>query len=368
MKRCNYTDYASVRASELPDNVPKRQGPRGGVKILFTTKLHTLLEENLDEDIISWQPHGRSFLVHRPTDFLNDVMPKYFLQSKLASFLRQLNLYGFTRMMSPGPDKGSYYHALFLRGKSELLPHVIRTRIKGLDAKILVGALAEPRFFYLPFLPTSKMSSSTKKGSQKDNEPQKGDSSLKRYAHSAPVRNDSWSDLKVSPRRLQHSRAYCHLPESPSDVTAYRFDNHTEETEIQSYFTKPPSYPGMTQEGYDRTERMSRLLPSFQEPSIKQAKFRPDGYHPKMRLHHQTTFRPDGCRPRIRLSRRRNYKRKNLHSTEEALLLEAQEELTANPSYLDFDFDPSTIFDQAQEELPNPSFLDLDYDPSTFFD
>jgi HSF-type DNA-binding len=58
----------------------KRKGPRGGVVVPFPVKLYAMLEgtqkENL-EHIVSWQPHGRSFIVHKPSEFVNDIMPRY---------------------------------------------------------------------------------------------------------------------------------------------------------------------------------------------------------------------------------------------------------------------------------------------------
>jgi HSF-type DNA-binding len=47
-----------------------------------------------------------------------------------ASFQRQLNLYGF-KSMSQGPDKGGYYHELFLRGRPDLAARITRQKFKG---------------------------------------------------------------------------------------------------------------------------------------------------------------------------------------------------------------------------------------------
>lgn len=70
---------------------------RGGVAIPFPIKLHELLDK-IEADglahVVSWQPHGRCFIVHKQKEFTEDVMPKYFKMSKFPSFLRQLNLYG----------------------------------------------------------------------------------------------------------------------------------------------------------------------------------------------------------------------------------------------------------------------------------
>jgi hypothetical protein len=61
-------------------------------KIPFPWKLHTLLERASDEDfedIVSWEAGGKAFRVHKPKEFCDTIMPKYFRQSKFESFTRQ---------------------------------------------------------------------------------------------------------------------------------------------------------------------------------------------------------------------------------------------------------------------------------------
>lgn len=48
----------------------------------------------------------------------------------MTSFQRQLNLYGFKRVTS-GPDKGSFFHELFLKERPDLCSIMFRQRIKG---------------------------------------------------------------------------------------------------------------------------------------------------------------------------------------------------------------------------------------------
>jgi hypothetical protein len=60
----------------------KRQtrGPRGGVAVAFPEKLHDMLsrmDEEGTNDVISWQPHGRCFLIHKKKEFVNHVMTRY---------------------------------------------------------------------------------------------------------------------------------------------------------------------------------------------------------------------------------------------------------------------------------------------------
>eukprot|EP00542_Grammatophora_oceanica_P020030 CAMPEP_0194027348 /NCGR_PEP_ID=MMETSP0009_2-20130614/1510_1 /TAXON_ID=210454 /ORGANISM="Grammatophora oceanica, Strain CCMP 410" /LENGTH=357 /DNA_ID=CAMNT_0038666389 /DNA_START=74 /DNA_END=1147 /DNA_ORIENTATION=- len=118
-------------ASSLSDPDPialAGRRTRGGVTEPFPEKLHRLLRE-VDEageaEIVSFFAHGRAFAVHNPARFVAEIMPRYFKQSRLSSFQRQLNLYGFTRITN-GPDAGGYYHELFLSGRPALVVHMRR--------------------------------------------------------------------------------------------------------------------------------------------------------------------------------------------------------------------------------------------------
>jgi hypothetical protein len=124
---------------------------KGGVTIPFPMKLHDMLDhiELMEPElaaVISWQPHGRCFLVRKPKQFSDGVLARFFSQKKYASFQRQLNLYGFNRI-TKGPDRGSYYHELFLRGKKFLCRGIGRMKIKGTGARMASNPDAEPDFY-----------------------------------------------------------------------------------------------------------------------------------------------------------------------------------------------------------------------------
>ncbi len=53
-------------------------------------------------------------------DFTNSVLPKYFKHCNYASFVRQLNLYGFTKV-GADPLHREFSHPRFTRGRPELL-------------------------------------------------------------------------------------------------------------------------------------------------------------------------------------------------------------------------------------------------------
>lgn len=122
---------------------------RGGVATPFPWKLHEMLDASYEEGnewIVSWQPHGRSFTVHKPKIFVEKIMPTYFNQSKYASFQRQLNLYGFSRLTS-GKDKGAYYHSCFVRGQPDLCRGMIRQKIKGTKVRRTLAPEEEPDLY-----------------------------------------------------------------------------------------------------------------------------------------------------------------------------------------------------------------------------
>jgi hypothetical protein len=135
---------------------------------VFPLKLHetlTQIDKDGYDDIIGWLPHGRSFKIHKQKEFTDIILPRYvlyasfistltlfldylctylshrdecidffvryFVMTKKSSFLRQLNLYSFNRFSGTSPNKGSYYHEKFLRGKKFLTRRMTRQKVNG---------------------------------------------------------------------------------------------------------------------------------------------------------------------------------------------------------------------------------------------
>uniref|UniRef100_A0A8D0KW97 Heat shock transcription factor 2 n=1 Tax=Strix occidentalis caurina TaxID=311401 RepID=A0A8D0KW97_STROC len=84
---------------------------------------------------ISYVLHnGRSFLVLDEQRFAKEILPKYFKHSNMASFVRQLNMYGFRKVVHvdsgivkqerDGPVE--FQHPYFKQGREDLLDHIKR--------------------------------------------------------------------------------------------------------------------------------------------------------------------------------------------------------------------------------------------------
>jgi HSF-type DNA-binding len=122
-------------------------------RVPFPQALYQLLQDTAADgygDVISWEPHGRSFRVLDSKRFVADVLPKYFKQTKIQSFLRQISLYGFLRITRKGNDCGSYYHERFLRGHALLACTIQRTAVKGTGLPYIPSPDTEPDFDAMP--------------------------------------------------------------------------------------------------------------------------------------------------------------------------------------------------------------------------
>jgi hypothetical protein len=86
-------DDMVLRRSEMDSKAKKRK--RSCSTCSFPTTLYELLEDAEVQgyaSIISWLPSGDAFLIHNPKRFCDDTMTKFFRQTKLDSFTRQVRV------------------------------------------------------------------------------------------------------------------------------------------------------------------------------------------------------------------------------------------------------------------------------------
>ncbi|XP_066541692.1 heat shock factor protein 4 [Hoplias malabaricus] len=112
----------------------------------FLTKLWTLVEDPETNHLICWSTTGTSFHVFDQGRFAKEVLPKYFKHNNMASFVRQLNMYGFRKVVNieqsglvkPERDDTEFQHLYFLQGHEHLLEHIKRkvSIVKSEETKV----------------------------------------------------------------------------------------------------------------------------------------------------------------------------------------------------------------------------------------
>ena len=106
IEKSAYHDYSRIPSQQLSHRIShqKRKKPT------FPQKLHTILtNEELYSDIITWLPHGRAWKIVSDRRLEEEVLHKFFRHNSRASFLRQVNNWGFKRVLG-GRDENAYYN------------------------------------------------------------------------------------------------------------------------------------------------------------------------------------------------------------------------------------------------------------------
>ncbi|CAH1779833.1 unnamed protein product [Owenia fusiformis] len=118
---------------------------QGGSQVpAFLTKLWKLVEDPSTNDLICWDSSGLSFHVYDQLRFAREVLPLYFKHGNIASFIRQLNMYGFRKALNVDvgvkveSDNLEFYHQYFQRDQEHLLENIKRkvTQGRGEEMKV----------------------------------------------------------------------------------------------------------------------------------------------------------------------------------------------------------------------------------------
>ena len=211
------------------------------------------------------------------------------VSNSLFCFFRRQ--YGFSRL-TKGPDAGSYYHELFLRGRGGLAKRMKRTKVKGTKYKAASNPDAEPDFYKMPPVLASA-----------------GTTSHARVPQQAPsqVSDDSASEGNISSSHNGTTDHYFDSPSSARDVMPYQ--HVTPHAHAHGTVTMmPPAAPVMTvnfNNAVANTNVMTNTAKEEMEPidfrSLNSSQFDPLPLQQSSR-HHQmpmggqssTMFNPSG--------------------------------------------------------------------------
>ncbi|PYH90117.1 heat shock transcription factor Hsf1 [Aspergillus ellipticus CBS 707.79] len=98
----------------------------------FVQKLSSFLDESKNTELIRWSDDGNSFIVMDEDEFAKTLIPELFKHNNYASFVRQLNMYGFHKKVGLSDNSmraserknkspSEYANPYFKRGHPDLL-------------------------------------------------------------------------------------------------------------------------------------------------------------------------------------------------------------------------------------------------------
>ncbi|KQK21569.1 heat stress transcription factor B-4d [Brachypodium distachyon] len=91
----------------------------------FLTKTYQLVDDPCTDHVVSWGEDEATFVVWRPPEFARDLLPNYFKHNNFSSFVRQLNTYGFRKIVA---DRWEFANEFFRKGAKHLLSEIHRRK------------------------------------------------------------------------------------------------------------------------------------------------------------------------------------------------------------------------------------------------
>ena len=93
--------------------IPPEEGyvaPVAVDQMTFAQKIHHMLSDPENGNVITWMTHGRAFKITAPKKLEKDILPRYIDgHCHYSSFLTKLRINGF-KLLTEGKDQGCHYH------------------------------------------------------------------------------------------------------------------------------------------------------------------------------------------------------------------------------------------------------------------
>jgi heat shock transcription factor 1 len=94
----------------------------------FLLRTYKMVSETKNHPFVSWTPDGDSLLIKDVDGFTSKVLPKFFKHKNFSSFIRQLNMYDFSK--NKETDEFIYSHPHFRKGNRVNLGKIQRKLVE----------------------------------------------------------------------------------------------------------------------------------------------------------------------------------------------------------------------------------------------
>lgn len=110
------------------DKIPPGEAPKKECK--FVRKLLNLVENQSNNQTVSWSIDGDSFVIKDISTFTSQILPKYYKHNNLSNFIRLLNMYNFkkVRKTRKNVNQLAFQNIWFSRSRLDLLCHIARKK------------------------------------------------------------------------------------------------------------------------------------------------------------------------------------------------------------------------------------------------
>jgi heat shock transcription factor len=127
--------------SDEKNKISKKKKEPSGTKTrpAFVMKIWSMVNDPANKEYIRWNDDGKTFQVFHTEEFMKVILPKYFKHNNFASFVRQLNMYGWHKVQDitngtlnqgkvDNDEICQFENPYFIRDRKDLLDKIVRNK------------------------------------------------------------------------------------------------------------------------------------------------------------------------------------------------------------------------------------------------